>query len=84
MRPNLKTWQALAIATQFGFTMAAAVGLGFFMGSAIDGWLGTGLVFTLLGALAGMAAAAISTIQLMNFALKRNAAPKTNGEDSSR
>lgn len=71
MRPNLSTLQALAVATQFGFTLAVAVGLGILVGSFLDGLLGTGVLFTILGVFAGLAATVISTVQLMNFIQRR-------------
>jgi hypothetical protein len=69
--PNLSTWQALGIVTQFGVTCAVAVWLGYLVGSWLDGRLGTGFLFSLLGALGGMVSAITSTIQLMKFALRR-------------
>jgi hypothetical protein len=63
--PNLKTWQALGIVTQFGVTCAVAVGLGYFVGSWLDSRLGTGLIFSLIGALGGMVASIISNLQMI-------------------
>jgi hypothetical protein len=70
---SLKTWEALGIVTQFGVTCAVAVWLGFLLGNWIDNRLGTGFVFGLLGALAGMISAIISTLQLMKAANRRAA-----------
>lgn len=51
----------LSLFAQLGFTMAACIFVGFFIGRTLDGWLGTGpwllLLFCLLGA-----GAAIKTI----------------------
>lgn len=76
MRPNLSTWQALALAAQFGATLAVAVGLGILVGSFLDGRLGTGILFTLLGVFGGLASAVIGVVQLMNFVQRRNAAQR--------
>lgn len=65
--PNLKTWQALGIVTQFGVTCAVAVWLGYFVGSWLDSRLGTGIVFALLGALGGMVSSILGTIQLLKY-----------------
>ncbi|MBI4492962.1 MAG: AtpZ/AtpI family protein [Chloroflexi bacterium] len=78
MRPNLSTLQALAVATQFGFTLAVAVGLGILLGSFLDARLGTGVLFLLLGVLAGLASAVIGTVQLMNFIQRRQTAAREN------
>jgi hypothetical protein len=64
---NLSTWQALGIVTQFGVTVAVAVWLGYIVGSWLDSRLGTGLVFTLVGAVGGMISAIIGTVRLMKF-----------------
>ena len=72
--PNLSTWQALGIVTQFGVTCAVAVWLGYFVGSWLDARVGTGLVFTMVGAVGGMISAVIGTVQLMNFVQRRASA----------
>ena len=69
--PNLSTLQALGIVTQFGVTCAVAVWLGYLLGSWLDGRLGTGLIFTILGALGGMISAITGTIRLMNYVQRR-------------
>jgi Putative F0F1-ATPase subunit Ca2+/Mg2+ transporter len=69
--PDLKTWQALGIVTQFGVTCAVAVWLGYFVGSWLDSLLGTRIVFALLGALGGMVASILSTIQLLKYVGRR-------------
>jgi F0F1-type ATP synthase assembly protein I len=71
---SLKTWEALGVVTQFGVTCAVAVWLGVFLGNWLDGRLGTGIVFSLLGALAGMVSAITSTLQLMKAVNRRAAA----------
>lgn len=69
--PSLSTWQALGIVTQFGVTCAVAVGLGYVVGKWLDNLLGTGLVFTLIGALGGMISAIIGTLRLMKYVQRR-------------
>ena len=72
--PNLGTWEALGVVTQFGVTCAVAVWLGFLLGSWIDGLLGTGLVFSLILAIGGMISAATGTYQLLKVLARRNGA----------
>jgi hypothetical protein len=81
VQPSLNAWQAVAVATQFGVTLAVAVGLGIFLGSAIDSWLGfnTIPVFTMVGVFAGLISAIASTIQMMGVLNRRNRR-KVNGE----
>lgn len=79
----MRTWHAIAVATQFGFTLAVAVGLGIFVGNTIDGWLGlqNAPVFTLLGVFVGLASAIGSTIRTMrSLAQGNNAAPEKDKE----
>ncbi len=71
---SLKTWEALGIVTQFGVTCAVAVWLGCLLGNWLDGRLGTGIVFALIGALGGMISAITSTLQLMKVVNRRAAA----------
>jgi F0F1-type ATP synthase assembly protein I len=58
------TFQALAVASQFGITLAVAVVLGFFAGQWLDGRLNTGIVFTLIGVLIGLIAATVNTVRV--------------------
>jgi len=72
---NLTTWQALAVATQFGVTLAVTVGLGVFVGNFIDSRLGLGNapIFTLVGMVLGLVAAIAGFIQVMNKINRRGA-----------
>jgi len=73
------TFQALAVASQFGITLAVSVVLGYFAGHWLDDRFNTAIIFTLIGVLLGLVAAALSTIRLYT-ALFRNspsAAPTT-------
>ncbi|MBA3332158.1 MAG: AtpZ/AtpI family protein [Actinobacteria bacterium] len=76
--PSLSTWQALGIVTQFGVTCAVAVGLGYLLGNWLDNLLGTGLLFTLIGALGGMISAITGTLRLMKY-VQRRAGPAGRG-----
>ena len=75
MQRNLTTWQALAVATQFGVTLAVTVGLGVFVGNFVDSRLGLGNIpiFTLVGMLLGLVAAIAGFIQVMNTINRRGA-----------
>jgi ATP synthase protein I len=69
--PNLRTWEALGIVTQFGVTCAVAVWLGFLLGKWIDGLLGTGVLFSIFLALGGMISAVTGTYQLLKAIARR-------------
>lgn len=68
---NLNTWEALGIVTQFGVTCAVAVALGFYLGNWVDGRLGTGILFSLIGAVGGMISSVMSTLRLLKFVAAR-------------
>lgn len=86
---RLTTFQSLAIASQFGVSLAAAVALGLVVGQWLDVRAGTGFVFTLIGVFSGLAAATMSTVTIYRAALRRRARgssanptlPPTAGED---
>lgn len=69
-RPPTSTVQALLVASQFGVTLAVAVGLGLFVGHWLDDQLHTSILFTLIGAFAGMAGASVSSIRMYRAFLK--------------
>jgi len=62
---NLSVWQAVVVASQVGFVMAAAVAIGLFAGWYIDSILNTSPVFTAIGALVGFAGGIYSCLQLI-------------------
>jgi len=62
--PTVTTYQALAVASQFGITLAVSVVLGYFAGHWLDDRLNTAIVFTLLGVLLGLVAAVLNTVRL--------------------
>ena len=68
----LGAWQAIGIVTQFGVTCAVAVWLGYFLGSWVDARLGTGLIFSLIGALGGMISAVTSTVAMIRRLQRRS------------
>ena len=52
--PGLTTAQSLAVASQFGLSLAVAVGLGLVGGQWLDSQTHSGFLFTLIGVLAGL------------------------------
>jgi F0F1-type ATP synthase assembly protein I len=88
-RSQLSTVQSLAVASQFGVTLAVSVVLGYLAGQWLDGRLNTGIIFTLIGVFLGLAAAATSTVRLFQATLRKSAqqrartAPRDNGVSAS-
>jgi F0F1-type ATP synthase assembly protein I len=76
--PTLTIVQALAIASQFGIALVVAVVLGFFVGQWLDGRLNTGIVFTLIGVLLGLAGTAVSFVNLYRSTLRNVAREHAN------
>jgi F0F1-type ATP synthase assembly protein I len=62
--PTVTTFQALAVASQFGITLAVSVVLGYFAGHWLDERLNTSPIFTLTGVLLGLVAAILNTVRL--------------------
>ena len=79
--PTVTTFQALAVASQFGISLAVSVVLGYFVGQWIDGHLGTGIIFTLIAVLLGLVAAVSNTVRLYR-ALMRKAESERLGTDA--
>jgi len=71
--PGLTTVQSLAVAWQFGVTLAVGVGLGIFAGQWLDGVLHSGIVLTMLSALVGLVAGITSTVAVYRATLRRSA-----------
>lgn len=71
--PGLTTAQSLAVASQFGVTLAVAVGMGIFAGEWLDRLLHSGIVLTLIGALVGLLAGTTGTIALYRATLRKGA-----------
>jgi F0F1-type ATP synthase assembly protein I len=69
--PSVTTVQALAVASQFGITLAVSVVLGYFVGQWIDDRLRTGIIFTLIGVLLGLVGAAMNTVRLYRALMRK-------------
>ena len=62
------------MASQFGITLAVSVVLGVLAGQWLDAHLNTGIIFTLIGVLIGLAAAGTSTVRLYRATLRKTEA----------
>ena len=69
---TITTVQALAVASQFGITLAVSVVLGYFVGHWLDDLLKTGIIFTLIGVLLGLVGAATNTVRLYRALLRKS------------
>ena len=69
--PSVTTIQALAVASQFGITLAVSVVLGYFAGHWLDDRLNTGIIFTLIGVLLGLVASVLNTVRLYQALMRR-------------
>jgi ATP synthase protein I len=69
--PTVTTLEALAVASQFGITLAVSVVLGYFAGQWLDGRLGTGILFTLIGVLLGLVGSAVNTVRLYRALMRK-------------
>jgi len=72
--PTVTTVQALAVASQFGITLAVSVVLGYFAGHWLDDRLNTGIIFTLIAVLLGLVAAVTNTVRLYRALFKKSEA----------
>ena len=70
--PTVTTFQALAVASQFGITLAVSVVLGYFAGHWLDDRLNTGIIFTLIGVLLGLVGAVLNTVRLYRALLRKS------------
>lgn len=68
--PGLTTAQSLGVASQFGLSLAVAVGLGLFGGQWLDGLAHTGFLFTLIGVLAGLVLGVSGIVTLYRATLR--------------
>ena len=75
--PGVTTFQALAVASQFGITLAVSVVLGYFAGHWLDDRLNTGIIFTLIGVLLGLVGSVTNTVRLYRALLRKTT---TNNE----
>jgi ATP synthase protein I len=67
MKLDRATLRALAMVSQLGFTIAAALGLGVLGGLWLDDRLGTRPVFIIIGTVVGLLSAAYVIRDLMTF-----------------
>lgn len=70
-RMNLSSVEALAVASQLGFVLGAAVLIGIFGGSFLDARFGTSPLFLALGAILGMASGIYSSAQMARYLVDR-------------
>ena len=70
--PTITTIQALAVASQFGITLAISVVLGFVVGQWLDDHLNTSVIFTLIGVLLGLVGATTNTVRLDRALLRKS------------
>jgi ATP synthase protein I len=75
--PSVTTFQALAVASQFGIALAVSVVLGYFAGHWLDDRLNTGIIFTLIGVLLGLVAAVLNTIRLYTALMRKSETAQT-------
>jgi F0F1-type ATP synthase assembly protein I len=68
--PGLTTAQSLAVASQFGVSLAVGVGLGLVAGQWLDGQIHTGFLFTLVGVLTGLVVGITSIVALYRATLR--------------
>ena len=69
--PTVTTFQALAVASQFGITLVVSVVLGYFAGHWLDDRLNTGIIFTLIGVLLGLVAAVLNTVRMYTALMRK-------------
>ena len=82
--PSVTTFQALAVASQFGITLAISVVLGYFVGHWLDDRLGTSVIFTLIGVLLGLVASVLNTVRLYRALMRRQTIPSSQTTESVR
>jgi F0F1-type ATP synthase assembly protein I len=68
----ITTVQALAVASQFGITLAVSVVLGILVGQWLDERLNTSVIFTLIGVLLGLVGATTNTVRLYRALLRKS------------
>jgi F0F1-type ATP synthase assembly protein I len=68
--PTVTTVQALAVASQFGISLAISVVLGYLAGHWLDEHLNTAVIFTLIGVLLGLVGSATNTVRVYRKLLR--------------
>ncbi len=81
--PSVTTIQALAVASQFGITLAISVVLGYFAGHWLDDRVNTGIIFTLIGVLLGLVAAVLNTVRMYNALMRQQKSPSSPTMESA-
>jgi len=76
--------KAISLVTQVGLTMVIAIGLGFAGGHFLDGWLGTGYLFLVIGILLGIAAGFWNVYRMLLGAIGPPSPPSENGEPKTK
>jgi F0F1-type ATP synthase assembly protein I len=80
-RMDTNAVQALAVASQLGFLIAAAVLIGILAGSFLDARLGTSPLFLIVGAILGTVSGIYSGWLTAKFLLERFGRKKQSGGD---
>lgn len=70
--PGFSVLQSLAVAGQFGATLAVGVVLGLAAGRWLDDQFHTSVLFTFIGVFLGLATAASSAVTLYRSAVRKN------------
>ena len=82
--PGLTTAQSLAVASQFGVSLAVGVGLGLVAGQWLDGVAILAPLFTLIGVLAGLILGISSVVALYRATLRSSEREWRGGSHSRR
>ena len=65
-----KIMRGLGLITQIGIVIVVNIGVGFFLGYLLDNYLGTAMIFKLLGLLVGIGSGFYSNYKLMENIFK--------------
>jgi ATP synthase protein I len=59
-------WKALSLGSMIGIDLAFFVLIGYWIGNKVDNWLGTGVLWRILGVVLGLTAGILSIIPIIN------------------